>query len=474
MEVLPSTSSYSDGDRQNLEQLLDMFGSVVSLHDIASAYCQAERNLNTASDLLCSLQGSNSATLSPDDQDGSLNASSNCSSESVPENAPLVSQSRKVSASLGTVSGVIGHKYVWSKPPSNEPRMASKPLKICSSDFPSAELWGEKDTSDRKEVMHQDVAEFLYNMLDGFHLDMGIIQDVVGQCGFDVKRSMEKLLDLSEAAFKEDNPVEPSKKPLEIKLDQGRETSSSRAKSTTSNRKKSSAAEDTRDLGKEILGSLFNCSIRIDETEPVPHVQRTMRPRVFGTPVTRPPEEPTETRSFVTRLKVGENALGDDKTEANFEEMKEAAKRYWKGMKEYYAAAIEAYVAGDSENTQKFMEQGQFFMKMAREVNEEAAQMLTETRDDKEYLSMDLQDFEPREVVRLLKIQLTSLCGIESFQYLKLVVLGNNENTIAARRKRVIIKLLERESIGWSEEDSGKIIVIPLGHIDPKKLSFAK
>ena len=37
-----------------------------------------------------------------------------------------------------------------------------------------------------------------------------------------------------------------------------------------------------------------------------------------------------------------------------------------------------------------------------------------------------------------------------------------------------IIKLLERESISWSEEDSGKIIVIPVGHIDPKKLSFAK
>ncbi|KAG9150039.1 hypothetical protein Leryth_010080 [Lithospermum erythrorhizon] len=351
--------------------------------------------------------------------------------------------------------------------------------------------------------MPQDVAEFLYKMLQGFHLDMGTIQDVLGQCGFDVKKSMEKLLDLSEMSFKEDNPIIPSKKPLELELDQGlprcRETSSSRAKSTTGNGVKLS--ENTRDLGKEVLNSLFNCPSRIDEPETGRQVQQTRRPRVFGMPVTHPPIEPTETRSFVTRLEVIGNSLGDDETGATFEDLKQASKKYWNAMKEYYKAAVEAYVAGDSERTHKLMKEGHFFMKKAREVDEQAAQMLTETRDETEYLSVDLQDFEPRKVVRLLKIQLTTLSGIESkpvkyfkaltfcklvaayisvftyssaFQHLKLVVCGDDEDPRAARRKRVIIKLLKRESIGWSEEDSGKIIVIPLGHIDPKGLSFAK
>ncbi|GAA0183346.1 hypothetical protein LIER_30770 [Lithospermum erythrorhizon] len=92
--------------------------------------------------------------------------------------------------------------------------------------------------------------------------------------------------------------------------------------------------------------------------------------------------------------------------------------------------------------------------------------MLTETRDDKS-LSIELQDFEPKVAVHQLKIQLSSHSGVE-------IVRCNNEVPIASRSKRVVIKLQERESIGGSEEDSGKLIVIPVGHIDPKRLGFAK
>lgn len=37
-----------------------------------------------------------------------------------------------------------------------------------------------------------------------------------------------------------------------------------------------------------------------------------------------------------------------------------------------------------------------------------------------------------------------------------------------------ILELLERESIKWTEEGSGQIIVIRVDKINPKRLSFAK
>lgn len=37
-----------------------------------------------------------------------------------------------------------------------------------------------------------------------------------------------------------------------------------------------------------------------------------------------------------------------------------------------------------------------------------------------------------------------------------------------------IIELLEKDSIEWTEEDSGQIIVIRVDKVNPKRLSFAK
>ncbi|MCL7034767.1 hypothetical protein MKW94_025919 [Papaver nudicaule] len=46
--------------------------------------------------------------------------------------------------------------------------------------------------------MHTGIEEFLFEMLgNGFELDMEVIRDVLGTCGYDAKKSMERLTDLS-------------------------------------------------------------------------------------------------------------------------------------------------------------------------------------------------------------------------------------------------------------------------------------
>lgn len=212
MEVLPSNSSYCDDDNKNLQQLLDAFGSVVSLEDIASAYCQAGRDVYTAGELLCNHQGSTScisSSASKDEFEGAgssdnLQGSTSCISFSASkdefegagssdnllgssdaERNSIAPKQRKYSVSMGTVSGVIGREYARTRPSNNEPREATKPLKLDSTVLAASDIWGEEVPSDgvgTSEPIKKDVEDFLFTMLgDGFQLDKNVIRDVLGK-----------------------------------------------------------------------------------------------------------------------------------------------------------------------------------------------------------------------------------------------------------------------------------------------------
>lgn len=187
MELLPSSNSYGDDDNKNLELLLDAFSSVVSLEDIASAYCQAGRNVYAAGELLCKHNGSISTSSgSKEDHNGA--SSSKLSTDSFLEKTYVeknstASKQRNRSVSMGTVSGVIGREYSWTKPSSYEQRTVKKPLKLNSSEIPPSEVWGEHtpESVTTNETVKKDVEEFLFKMLgDGFKLDMGVIREVLG------------------------------------------------------------------------------------------------------------------------------------------------------------------------------------------------------------------------------------------------------------------------------------------------------
>jgi hypothetical protein len=68
-------------------------------------------------------------------------------------------------------------------------------------------------------------------------------------------------------------------------------------------------------------------------------------------------------------------------------------------------------------------------------------------------------------------MSLYSICDL-AFKYLR-VQLGEKKEDFKSKRKH-IVKLLEGESIPWTEEDGGLVIMIRVDEIDPKKLSFAK
>ncbi|KAL2472829.1 silencing defective 5 [Forsythia ovata] len=496
METLPSTFSYTNEDEKNLKQLLDAFGSVVSLDDIASAYCQADRNLVTTGEVLRKMQGSTSGTsisVSQDDLESKSSVSSEYPMDNILENACVSnSKPKKCSASTGSVSCVIGREYSRHRSVPNVSCMKTKPVKLNSKDFPVSEIWDESVESDstaRSETMHDNVEQFLFKMLgDGFQLEMDVIQNVIGQCGYDMQMSMDKLLDLSASTLekKDDiigidahkrmgNDPEPEDIPFRGQPPHIDFCGRSSASITTGSELQLPRREkEKHDLQKEVLHALFNAPERIEEKqERIRPIRGDRRRTPYGRFVVNPPEETSlENITFITRRQVSEKS--DENGENSYEDLREAVKEYWVAMKEYYKAAVDAFTEKDHEKAQKFLEKGHFFMKKAREADEISAQKLLEKSCAAEEISLNYYIFEPKEAVHMLRLHLLTFSGLPSVQHLKVIVGTNDKDAKEGLRKRMIIKLLNRESIQWTEDESGQIIAIRVDEINPEELSFAK
>lgn len=187
----PCASEYDDEGRA-LGHLLDAFGSLFTLRQIASAYTKAGHNVDLAGQILFELEGSTSSA-STHTSDAELRdtkvveMSSNDISEKPTrtDKSPKASKPKRYSVSMGTVSSVIGKGYVGPSQVQVKSCGAIKPLKLDSKELPMADLWGEELSSDftvKNDAMHKDVEDFLFKMLgDGFQLDMSVIREVLGE-----------------------------------------------------------------------------------------------------------------------------------------------------------------------------------------------------------------------------------------------------------------------------------------------------
>lgn len=180
-----------DAEVRELEELLGAFGSQFSLEDIASAYCEAKRDVNGAANILCSMNGIGCAIdASRVKFKGEDKTTLEVASDSVllkshhEERNTGVSTSKSRPVSMGTVSGVIGKEYIRTKSLPNNSCEPTKPVKLDSKEFPVSEVWCQKgppNMTTKHDSMLADVEEFLFKMLgDGFQLDMTMIEEVLG------------------------------------------------------------------------------------------------------------------------------------------------------------------------------------------------------------------------------------------------------------------------------------------------------
>lgn len=483
MEPSCSHTLQPEDETRVLGALLDAFHPVYTLQEIASAYCRAGSDICKASEILCELQKSSSDVVHHQNdsdvttteseesfcEDSANAAKQHCSYQGL--------KPKKLSATVGSVSTILGKTYARPASSKKETTEATKPLKLEMKELPVEEI--ETGSANLKEhIDRKDTEEFLFSMLgDGFKLSMEVIQEVLGRCGYDVKKSMEELLDVSAKDSVKGKridhecrgdlpnselylPGEMHKKPPCIVR---------KATEPAGLEKKRS------DLPRELLLALFDVPDRCEE-EPRKRLEIGLnRTRVVGQRVVTEPLQDVVFRPFSNIANIQFESSEHDEDD-KYWMLRRDAKEHWDKMKEFYEAAIVAHASGDRLKANDLIEEGRRHNQMAREADEKAAAEILDTKnsDAQNDVPLDLHSHSARESIRLLKKHLISLANIPMFRYLKVIVNTEAEDTTKGKRKRMVTKLLERESIKWTEED-GKpgTILIPLDEIDPGKLTFA-
>ncbi|KAF8369566.1 hypothetical protein HHK36_032410 [Tetracentron sinense] len=178
-------------ERRVLNWLIEAFSSA-SLDEAALAYREAKGDANKAAGILGGL-----LDKGEDPPTSSSSSSSSCSVSSSSESFftsdvaqnPIrakgfrENKQKRVVASAGTVSTVLGKDYLMSFSKKGSPK--SK---------------GLMNVPARKD----DAEQFLCSMLgDSCELSMAVVRDVLCQCGYDVEKALEALLDLSASPYEQ-------------------------------------------------------------------------------------------------------------------------------------------------------------------------------------------------------------------------------------------------------------------------------
>ncbi|RVW37894.1 putative nuclear RNA export factor SDE5 [Vitis vinifera] len=231
-----------------------------------------------------------------------------------------------------------------------------------------------------------------------------------------------------------------------------------------------------RNLQKEVLAALFTTSERPEELPARTAKPRPVRKsRVAGNLVLEPFKDVEEYK--IDDLFSKQIYEDDGEEDDSYQDLRQAVKEYRTTMKEYYKAAVNAFANGDRVKADKLLEKGHFFHNKAREADEESARKIFETRnvETEDEMSLDLHAHDAKEAILILKSHLSSLSGIPSIKFLKVIMETGEENiSKGGARKRLIMKLLEKHSIKWTEGSNAGIILIRVDEINPQRLSFAR
>uniref|UniRef100_F6HRW6 DUF1771 domain-containing protein n=1 Tax=Vitis vinifera TaxID=29760 RepID=F6HRW6_VITVI len=451
MEVSASSISEYD-ERKALEVLLDAFGSTFSLQEIAHAYCEAGRNADLAGEILYDMNGSTStSTVHASNQatatcnkevkdDPSSECYSNISEHPCPADGnPKASKPKRRPVSVGTISGVIGKSYARCTASANESCVATKPLKLDMTNFPMFECQDKEDKFDsaKDDLMHKDVEDFIFKMLGhGFQLDRGLIQEVLGKFSLMPSVGIKYLICQQQLWMKRTVIfMNPSQKFTDYRP---------KSRSLMGQRKSEYMTGDRRYISLIYItcfcfSSIYSFALSFFSWNLIPKA--------------------------------------DGEEDDSYQDLRQAVKEYRTTMKEYYKAAVNAFANGDRVKADKLLEKGHFFHNKAREADEESARKIFETRnvETEDEMSLDLHVHDAKEAILILKSHLSSLSGIPSIKFLKVIMETGEENiSKGGARKRLIMKLLEKHSIKWTEGSNAGIILIRVDEINPQRLSFTR
>ncbi|KAL9257533.1 putative nuclear RNA export factor SDE5 [Drosera capensis] len=380
--VSSSCSSDLDDEERDLKSLLDAFGSSFSLKEIASVFCKAGCDPSLAGEMLYDMQNCNEAfKIHASDGDSKCEISSVSSSTTGSEgscyiNADANSKASKIkqqAVSMGSISSVLGKSYLRSSPSFTE-TTKEKPSVLDVSEVMSAGS-SEECTSVKDAIVEKNFENFLLEMIGSeFQLDRGVVHEVLGQCGYDMEKSLEVLLDRTTKRV--DRRDTAHKGIIGESATVSAKDDIAKNGGITNGSDAPRQQDKRYEQQKEILVSLFSAPERPSEPERPPKVRkpRIRRAGYFYPVVDVDPFEESASKALDMEL----YDIGDK--DDTYAALRQAVKEYRGMMKEYYKAAAEAFAKDEKARARKLLEQGQFFHEKARQADEESAQRIFEIR----------------------------------------------------------------------------------------------
>ncbi|XP_012475697.1 SMR domain-containing protein At5g58720 isoform X1 [Gossypium raimondii] len=475
-----------------LGSLMEAFGSI-SLEEATSAYNQADGDLDKAAEILSNLIDNGSNSEDPDPSTSSISSGSSSSGSSgfgFSETSCVQNlnsgrgrsrggkQQKRVVASTGTVSTVLGKDYVRSSP-------WRDPAAVAPA----------------KSVLATEEAEqFLCSMLgEECELSMAVVRDVLCLCGYNVEKALDALLDLSASSYEKsksfndnlnsrqdtgfviecadnltDRTSDRISKLLESELQDsiwsagyGHRCSTplefrnySKVLASSEAMQPPCPRSNVSNLPQEVLDSLFKIP-KSSEHEPSTMSWRNVvkKMQLLGPPIDFCPSTDAEPQQDIY-------AKGDE-----YHKFRESAKEHWDSMRSYYQKAATAYSKGELEYAAYLSDQGKIQTKLAREADERASQNIFKARNKafENVITIDLHGQHVKQAMKLLKLHLLFGIHVPSVQTLRVITGCGTHGMGKSKLKQSVTKLLEKEGIQWQEENRGTVLIKLDGY---RELSF--
>ncbi|XVF19866.1 hypothetical protein REPUB_Repub11eG0147900 [Reevesia pubescens] len=459
-----------------LNSLMEAFDSI-SLEEATSAYNQANGDLDKAAEILSNFIDNNTEYPEPSTSSISSGSSSSGSSGSGSFGSGFAEtgcvqnpnsgrgrcrggkQQKRVVASTGTISTVIGKAYARTSPWRDSAAAAAA----------------------RSSLVKEEAEQFLCSMLgDECELSMAVVRDVLCQCGYNVEKALEALLDLSAYSYEQskncnDNVNNKQDTRFLIEADNLTDRASDCMSNSSASelqdsiwsegygcrnysedlasseaRRPSFPRSNVSDLPQEVLGSLFNIP-KSSEQEPSTMNWRNVVKKMqsLGPGIDVCPSSVTEPQQYFY-------AKGDE-----YHEFRKSAKEHWDSMRSYYQKAAMAYSKGELQYAAYLSDQGKIQTKLAREADERASQDIFKARNKafENVITIDMHGQHVKQAMRLLKLHLLFGAHVPSVRTLRVITGCGTHGMGKSKLKQSVIKLLEKEGIQWHEENRGTVLI---------------
>ncbi|MED6191678.1 hypothetical protein PIB30_002485 [Stylosanthes scabra] len=349
-------------------------------------------------------------------------------------------QKKKVIAATGTVSTVIGKEYVRRNKNKNK-------------------------GFENNGVVDKDKAEqFLCSMLgDDSDLNLGVVRDVLCQCGYNIEKALDVLLDLTASTNEQSRNDNDNDNIYDMRFLVGQKDNLiDRRSECTSLSSESEASDNLWSLGS------FN---RPGFTKS--ELPQKVLESLFNIPKSSEPEKGTMNwRNVVKKMQslgpeFGVYPHGSETQQPTFAKgdeyhvFREGAKQHWDSVKSYYQKASTAYTKGNRSYAAYLSDQGKEQTKLAQKADTKASHdiFIARNKGIENVITIDLHGQHVKPAMRMLKLHLLFGSYVPSVQTLRVITGCGSHGVGKSKLKQSVVDLLHKERMEWCEENRGTLLI---------------